>query len=291
MMDISKELIKIAGGADRLLNLEDNQFSIFGNGNKYGYKLKNSDLIIIPPIFDNAKDFSNGLAKVFIAGKYGFINKIGDFIVPHIYDYAYDFSDGLALVVLDGKSGFVNNKGKIVIPIQYEYIGSFSEGLSPVIDKGVCFYINKSAEISLILQKTYKHIYSFHEGLAKFCDCHGRYGFINKKGIEVIAPIYSDAHHFREGLVAVCNNGKWGYIDYLGNVRIPFRYERCTDFVNGKADVSEIKLVSRDQVSYSIDKQGRCCGSELVIDGSVKKTFKTIWDVLKSIYVLLRFLR
>ena len=51
---------------------------------------------------------------------------------PCQFDYASDFSDGLARVEINDKSGFVNKTGKMVIPCKYEGASDFSEGLASV---------------------------------------------------------------------------------------------------------------------------------------------------------------
>ena len=51
--------------------------------------------------------------------KYGFINKEGKEVIPFKYDDASDFSEGLARVLLNHKEGFINKEGKVVIPFKY----------------------------------------------------------------------------------------------------------------------------------------------------------------------------
>lgn len=52
----------------------------------------------VPPIYDYAEDFSEGLALVVIANKYGYIDKTGSEVIPVESNDAYSFSEGLALV-------------------------------------------------------------------------------------------------------------------------------------------------------------------------------------------------
>ena len=68
--------------------------------------------------YDWVGDFKNGFAQVIkiIEGerKYGFINKEGKEVVPCVYDNVYDFSDGFAEVQKDGVWYKINTKGEIV---------------------------------------------------------------------------------------------------------------------------------------------------------------------------------
>jgi hypothetical protein len=50
---------------------------------------------VIPAQFDSAEDFSEGLARVLVDGKYGFINRTGTVVVPPQFKNAGDFSSGV----------------------------------------------------------------------------------------------------------------------------------------------------------------------------------------------------
>ena len=67
-----------------------------------------------------------------MASKYGFIDKSGKVVIEPQFDDAEDFSEGLAQVGKDGKWGFIDKSGKVVIEPQYDYVGDFSEGLAKV---------------------------------------------------------------------------------------------------------------------------------------------------------------
>lgn len=81
---------------------------------------------------DNNFNFSAGLARVQINGKYGFINRKGAFVVTPKYSKAYSFTakDQPASVrnAISGKWGFINQRGKVVLPFQYYHAYSFKNG-------------------------------------------------------------------------------------------------------------------------------------------------------------------
>ena len=67
--------------------------------------------IVTSKKYDAVWDFSEGLAKVELNDKYGFINKEGKEIVPCKYDSIDDFFEGRARVRIgwkNGKWGFIN---------------------------------------------------------------------------------------------------------------------------------------------------------------------------------------
>jgi hypothetical protein len=81
---------------------------------KYGFSL-------VPP------RFSEGIAKVgtpldFEYRKFGFINKNGEEIIDLKFDDASNFSEGLAVVSVGEKSGAINYEGQFVIEPKYDFL-------------------------------------------------------------------------------------------------------------------------------------------------------------------------
>ena len=66
-------------------------------------------------------------------GKWGYIDRSGKIIIPPQFDYAWFFSEGLAPVKIGRKWGYIDKSGKIVIEPRFDWAESFSEGLA-----GVC---------------------------------------------------------------------------------------------------------------------------------------------------------
>ena len=79
--------------------------------------------------------FSEGLAYM-EQGKLGFIDKAGKQVIPPKYNDAQPFSEGLAVVRLEGKYGYIDRSGKMVIPPQFSDAGPFSEGLAAASQRG-----------------------------------------------------------------------------------------------------------------------------------------------------------
>ena len=88
-------------------------------------------------------------------------------------------------------------------------------------------YKYKDCRNNFISENIYDKAYSFCEGLAAvgrikeqeneyFYSPIFKYGFINRKGIEVIPLIYENVESFSGGFVLVVLNGKRGYIDRDG---------------------------------------------------------------------------
>jgi len=64
----------------------------------------------------------------------GFIDATGRMVIEPVYDDAKLFSEGLAVVGRNGKYGYVDPRGSVRIPLQFDRAQSFSEGLAQVRD-------------------------------------------------------------------------------------------------------------------------------------------------------------
>ena len=222
----------ILGSLIFLLCPKHNLFPVPQNG-KWGYINKIGE-VIIPPQFDKAYRFYEGLARVKIYNKWGFINKRGEFVIKPIYDEARDFSEGMAGVKVGDKWGFINKKGKLVIPPQFDSIGSFSEAIASVMLDGKWGYIGQTGQF--VIQPHYDSAEDFSEGLAAVSK-NKKYGFIDKKGRIVISLQFESALRFSHGLAGVLIEDKWGFIDKNGNIAIPPQFDAISCFSEGLVSV------------------------------------------------------
>ena len=55
-----------------------------------------------------------------------------EIVIPYQFDEAENFSEGLAAVQLNQKSGYIDKTGKIVIPLSFDHACNFSDGLASV---------------------------------------------------------------------------------------------------------------------------------------------------------------
>lgn len=221
----------------------------FGN---VGFMDKSGNIVINPQFnMDGTFEFKDGLARVRIYDKYGYIDASGKMVIPAQYDYAFDFSEGLALVELGNQRYFIDKDGNTVIPLQqYENVSPFSDGLAIVYANDKYGFIDKEGNLVIPIQ--YATAGEFHEGRAIVGnDSYDRYGFIDKEGKLVIPMQYEGISDFHEGLAAVSTNDLYGYIDKDGKLVISYRFENARDFNGDWAAVRE------DGKSWGfIDKEG-----------------------------------
>jgi len=85
--------------------------------------------------------------------KYGFINMNDDWVIPPVYEKAYRFTDGLAAVKVNDKWGFIDQTGKNVISPSYiEEPSLFSNGYAQIQLEDYWGIINKHGELVIKIQ-------------------------------------------------------------------------------------------------------------------------------------------
>jgi hypothetical protein len=99
--------------------------------------------------YDEMSEYlDEGLRRVSLKGKHGFIDYHGDEVIPLKYDDAFNFCNGLAPVMLNGKWGYIDVTGKEVIPPKYTYAFNFPENINitAVVINSKCAFIDKTGK-------------------------------------------------------------------------------------------------------------------------------------------------
>jgi hypothetical protein len=79
-----------------------------------------------PPSFYNDTRFTEGLCRVKLSGKWGFVDTQCRIVVKPEFFKAANFSCGLAAVAgCDGKWGFIDKSGRVAIPMDFEFARGF----------------------------------------------------------------------------------------------------------------------------------------------------------------------
>jgi hypothetical protein len=175
------------------------------------------------------------LIPVKSSGKWGYINKKGEYLINPQFKDANFFHDGLAKVVSsEGKVGYISKDGKYQISATFKDGTFFSDGLAFVVSEdGYPTCIDKSGEIKFALKQA-KRVSSFREGLA-FIDVDNKFGFVDKTGKVVITPQFDFVMLFFEGFAAVKQDNKCGFIDKTGKIVINLQFDEVSFFSEKKA--------------------------------------------------------
>jgi hypothetical protein len=115
--------------------------------------------------FDNARNFSEGLAAVRVGALWGFIDKTGSFLITPRFEDAEPFSCGLSRIQVSGLYGYADKSGAIVVTPQYKYAETFSEGYAVVGDlAGRYWYVDQRRRQTI--QGQFAAASPFFKGLA-----------------------------------------------------------------------------------------------------------------------------
>ena len=227
-----------------------------------GY-IDNTGRVVIKPQFDEAWNFSEGLAPVRVNEKWGYIDETGKMVIEPQFFQARSFEEGLACVGAFFKSGpindwvgnygYIDKTGRFVIKPQFGVALDFSDGLACVQTEDYKNgYIDKSGRVVFWDDRLTE---DFSNGRALFktnSNMPGSWtGYLDKTGNTAVGPKFKWGEGFSEGVACVSVNEKAGFIDINGQAAIDFRFDRCLSFSEGLAAV-----MVGDKWGY-IDKSGK----------------------------------
>ncbi|WP_169718320.1 WG repeat-containing protein [Paenibacillus massiliensis] len=151
--------------------------------------------------------------------KYGFIDRLGNYVIEPMYRDANEFSDELAWVsTFKGKKGYINKDNKMVIEVNADYYGNFKFGLAQITINGIDYCIDKNGEV--ITSKLFKKIHGINENQTIIVEVDRKMGLINYSNEYILHPEWDYIGEFSESFAVVSKDGKDGYISENGNVAI-----------------------------------------------------------------------
>lgn len=191
--------------------------------------------------------FSEGMAVIIDKdGKYGYINKKGEMIVKPQFEEAGNFSEGVASVFSDGKLNFIGKDGKYVEALSNKFIWDYNLDRNlPQFKNGVCkvhipakepsegivadiIYINKKGnEVEQPVDESPKELYVkyWEDDKVGYKDTIGnivvpaKYSSLGKfsYGVAVATLEYGERGHGMEEWYSDDYIGIYGYVDLKGN--------------------------------------------------------------------------
>ena len=211
---------------------------------KWGY-IDRSGRIVIPPRFESAQRFSEGLASVALDGRRGYIDATGELVLVPEQEPAgpihRQFAGGLAAVRVGKGIGFIDRAGKLVIPARFMSAEDFSQGLAFACGKSGCGYIDRAGRGAF--GPGFLGGMPFRGGVAGV--------WIGKNGMGGKSYALYDLQRGRltgewenvgslsEGLIAIRMQGRWGYVDGNGRGVIRPQFAGAGEFSEGLAPVAE----------------------------------------------------
>jgi hypothetical protein len=209
---------------------------------------------------DVSLSFNDKLAKVKKKSKYGFIDVNGHEVIKCKYSGLERFSCGISVFKEKKLYGCLNTLGDIILNPKYDKINGFANTTS-LLNSNSYNAAHDSAIKNAFMNQEYSNIdarsivsigTSFglidtngNEVVPLIFDDFDYYpkedvykvkkrsdfGFIDIYGKEIISPKFKSARNFSNGLAAIKQNDKWGFINKSGKILIECNYTNCSDFV------------------------------------------------------------
>jgi hypothetical protein len=226
-------------------------------GTAWGF-INNRGKTVIAPRFEAAQPYSEDLAAVKREGRWGYIDRNGSEVIPVRYRTAQSFHNGVAIVdsgLPDHPIGVIDTSGAWITQPIFRSL-SAADGPNGLLlgqkepAEGLGFY-DRSGNLVL---GPYFLAFSFSQGRARvktgvrsgsddwIIDASGT--LLPKK------PLVLDGIRFSDGMIAIRQDRKLGYMDLDGNIAIEPRYDQGGAFAEGLAAVQ-----SEGHWSF-IDKSG-----------------------------------
>ena len=210
------EIREYAGGMARARNPQDNRFGFIDKDGKW----------VIGAFSDEVENFVDSCALVTTWGKVGMVRLkqgggLGGWVVPFAFDAGGSMSEGMAYMGSQGKFGYINKSGEFVLPQKYSHATDFRKGMACVAMDGRWGVIDKEGNVIVPFEFDKTEIASDRFILV---ESEGRYGIFRPDGT-VLFPaecdsveLYEDGSMFRYGTAGAMYKGERVRIDELGHV-------------------------------------------------------------------------
>lgn len=232
-------------------------------GEQWGF-IDTEGNVVIQPLLNSPGKFNAGLLPVNDNGLYGYIDTDGEWAIQPQFLYAAPFSEGVATIAMLDATGscpiysLINHTGRTLTTFRADsgrgwpfkngaaIVGWYNQQYAVVDQKGDMVFETQFDQFYGD-ESTYQFIF---EGLIGVC-VDGKWGFIDSAGEWIIEAQYEAVERFRDGLCTVKIDGQWGVIDTTGQVVVEPAYDWYVTFSD------DLACVEIDGKYGYIDKTGK----------------------------------
>lgn len=185
--------------------------------------------------YNEIQPFREGLAVVKLTDTYGYIDLTGRLVIPCEYSKASAFYEGRAAVQQNGTCGYITKTGSKVVPFEFSRCQDFDGGKA-IVYKGIRRAGLVDLQGNLVLEPSVNRLLTFSEGRGLVRDNEYRFYYITEQA-DLYNGFYDQATQFQHGVAVVQVSGRWGIINRRGIEVIPPKYDKIETFENGYAKV------------------------------------------------------
>ena len=191
---------------------------------------------VVNPYLNDSRSFREGVARVKTTGwQWGLMDRTGRVVVQPEWSELSDLHDGRARFKDGNVYGYIDASGADAIPAVYADARSFSGGVAAVRDGQRWVYIDRT-NARTMGGTSFISAGDFGSGLAPV-RTENLWEYVDAAGARVIGPQFEEARAFVEGRAAVRVDGLWTFIDTAGRAIRPPQYDSVADFSGGLAAV------------------------------------------------------
>ncbi|MDR0935120.1 MAG: WG repeat-containing protein [Oscillospiraceae bacterium] len=233
---------------DRISTFSDGKAIVSQNGEVFAVDSKGRRLALLKDETVNIENFGNLANDRFSLKRGGkYVRSSSEFSVGSVeFEEIGMYSNGYAAAKTNGKWGLVDIGTEFLLPAEYDDV--IRDTLGRAYFRGAVFarkgsdvYLFTTDSEGALVQSpiTYEDAKPFIDGLAAVKQ-NGKWGFIDIDGSIKIDCEYDDALSFSGHLAAVKSGELWGYITLGGKIVIEPQFTEAGSFYKGSAFVQSI---------------------------------------------------
>lgn len=220
-------------GMEKVVPVGNKHFNVFLRGEKLGLLGPNGWQV--NPVTNVEKIFpgSGNLFPAMNSGKYGFLDKSGNWSISASYEEVRGFSEDIAAVKIGGLWGFIDNSGQLLSSFQFESVSDFEKGIS-VVKKNGRYHLLKKGDFQLS-ETSFERISRSPDNYF-ISENDNTFGLLDPFGNELIQPKFDELRREGKDRILVRLDDKYGILDEKGNFLLPLFY-RSILFDHGSSQV------------------------------------------------------
>ncbi|MBT1687559.1 WG repeat-containing protein [Dawidia soli] len=207
---------------------------------------------VVPCTYDSVLQTKDNLLVVKFRGQYGIINQREEWIVTPRLSKLFLLGHD-RYIEQTTRTRFLKSLDGNVIYFTENPLTYYPDYILELLPSGTLWKIDMNGRIAdrrVFPSESLEKIYEESEGLRAIRK-NGKYGFIDNLGRLRIANRYEGVKQFSEGLAPAMIRGHWGFINHDDQIAIQPVYDEVSGFQNGFA------LVKQKGLTGIVDKTGR----------------------------------